>query len=283
MPVQLSRAPIVQDGEVTGAVVVFDDVSEQQAIDRLKSEFVSVVSHELRTPLTSLQGSLDLMAHGVLGELSPSVQRMADIALTSTGRLVRLVDDILDLERLVGGQVVLERRQHALADLARTSLAALQGLAGAKGVELRLDVDDSQLWCDGDRVVQVLVNLLGNAVKFSPAGAVVDLRGGNHEGQVVLEVEDRGRGIPADQLERVFERFAQVDASDSRDHGGSGLGLAIARNVVGAHDGVISAQSELGKGTTFSVVLPQRRARNGRHDLGRRAQDPLRVAADGVR
>ena len=273
LPVQLSAAPILEAGSVDGAVVVFDDVTEQLAVDRLKDEFVSVVSHELRTPLTSLRGSLGLLAGGVLGELSPQGKEMADVAVSSTERLVRLVDDILDLERLVAGQVVLQRRAQRLADLARTAVEAVQGVADAKGVELRTTAGDAELWADADRIVQVLVNLLGNAVKFSPAGSVVDLRGARVDGAAVLEVQDRGRGIPADQLERVFDRFAQVDASDSRAHGGSGLGLAIARNVVEAHGGQISAQSEVGTGTTFTVVLPQRRPGAQPRVPGRRADD----------
>lgn len=273
LPVQLSAAPILDGEHVSGAVVVFDDVTEQQTVERLKDEFVSVVSHELRTPLTSLRGSLGLLAGGVLGELSPQGKQMADVAVSSTERLVRLVDDILDLERLVAGQVVLQRRAQQLRDIASTSMHAVQGLADAKQVELRTAVQDVELWADGDRAVQVLVNLLGNAVKFSAPGSGVELRGALVDGAVVLEVQDSGRGIPEDQLERVFDRFAQVDASDSRAHGGSGLGLAIARNVVEAHGGQITATSRVGVGTTFTVVLPQRRPGSTPRSPGRRADD----------
>ncbi|MBC7372378.1 MAG: GAF domain-containing protein [Frankiales bacterium] len=271
--VQVSSAPIFEAGEVTGAVVVVDDITDQLAVERLKNEFVSVVSHELRTPLTSLRGSLGLLASGVLGELSAPGKQMADVALSSTERLVRLVDEILDLERLAAGQVVLQRRQHALVDVVQTAVQEVAGLAEQAGVVLRADVDGSDVWLDADRVVQVLVNLLGNAVKFSPSGAEVAVRANVSEGMIVVAVEDSGRGIPDNELERIFDRFAQVDASDSRDHGGSGLGLAIARNVVEAHGGTITARSVVGEGTTFTVTIPQRRPDVSQRPNGRRCTD----------
>jgi signal transduction histidine kinase len=253
--------------------VVFDDISDQLAVDRMKNEFVAVVSHELRTPLTSLRGSLGLLAAGIVGDLSPEGQRMTSVAVASTDRLVRLVDDILDLERLVSGHVALERRPHRLTDVVRTAVEAVAGAAEEAGVVLHVDVDPVSGWLDADRMVQVLVNLLGNAVKFSSAGSAVTVRGRHADDHVLLEVEDCGRGIPADRLDTVFERFAQVDSSDSREHGGTGLGLAIARNVVEAHDGTIAVRSEVGAGTTFTVTLPQRIAGSPRRSGGRRLDD----------
>ena len=146
-------------------------------------------------------------------------------------------------------------------------------LAEAAAIPLRLTADPVAAWLDGDRITQVLVNLVGNAVKFSAPGSPVDVRVHADDGVVRLEVEDRGRGIPPDQLERVFDRFAQVDSSDSRDGGGTGLGLAISRNVVEAHDGTLTVRSTVGEGTTFTVELPQRRGDTVPRPRGRRSED----------
>ncbi len=275
MPVQISCAPVHSAGRLSGAVLVFDDVTEQRAVDRMKDEFVSVVSHELRTPLTSLRGSLGLLASGLVGNLSDEGQSMAEIAVASCDRLVRLVDDILDLERLVAGHVVLLRRAVPLPELMTTAVQAVAGFAEQAGVLVEVQAEDAVAWLDADRVVQALVNLIGNAVKFSAAGSVVTCTAALADPRrLVLAVTDRGRGIPADQLERVFERFAQVDSSDSRTHGGSGLGLAITRSVVEGHGGTITATSTVGVGTSFTVILPQRAAQGQARPAGRRAEDP---------
>lgn len=204
---------------------------------------------------------------------------MAEIAVANCDRLVRLVDDILDLERLAAGQVVLQRRTAPLAELTTTALHAVTGLAEQAGVHVRIDAEDAVAWLDADRVVQALVNLLGNAVKFSAAGSTVTCSAALEPGRLVLTVADRGRGIPADQLERVFDRFAQVDSSDSRTHAGTGLGLAIARSVVEAHGGQITVTSTVGVGTTFTISVPQRATSAAPRAAGRRAEDPPRRAS----
>lgn len=277
--VRMSLAPMAEEGRLTGGVVVFDDVSEQQEVERLKEEFVSVVSHELRTPLTSMRGSLGLLSAGIVGELPPEARTLVNVALTNTDRLVRLVGQILDLERLTAGQVHLARHDHRLGDVVRSAVEAVAGLAEQAGVQLEQAAGDCAAWLDGDRVVQVLVNLLGNAVKFTEAGGTVAIEASYDEeaAAAIFTVADTGRGIPAGLLGHVFDRFAQVDAGDARVKGGSGLGLAIARSITEAHGGSIDVESEVGVGSTFRVVLPQRSAREAQPAQlqmpGRRADD----------
>jgi len=244
------------DGAVAGMVVSFRDVRERLAIEKMKDEFVSVVSHELRTPLTSIRGALGMLGGGILGEAGPRAQRMIDIALRNTDRLIRLVNDMLDVERLASGRFELSRSIVNLGDLMRESTEALAGLADKAGVRLEVAPTDVELDADHDRLIQVLTNLISNAVKFSPAGAVVRTVARRDGNDVVIEVSDEGRGIPADMLERVFERFQQVTLSDAAEKGGSGLGLPICRSIVEAHGGTISAASRPGEGSTFTVRLP---------------------------
>ena len=243
-----------------------DDVERRRAadalaVDRMRNDILSLVSHELRTPLTSLQGALGLLAGGALGPLSASGQQVADIALASTERLTRLVGDICDLERLTAGQAAVRRSHTSLTDVVRAAVAHVEPLASRASVTMHAEVAPGSAWLDGPRVTQVLGHLLTNAVQASPAGARVVVRGTPGADAVVIEVEDTGCGIRASDLERVFASFSRVDASDSRAHGGTGVGLALARSVVEAHGGHLSADSEPGRGTTFTVVLPQRSSR----------------------
>ena len=233
------------------------DIRRRGEVERIKDELVSVVSHELRTPLTSIRGSLGLLASGRLGPLSPQGERMVQIATQNADRLVRLISDTLDLERLESGTMALERSWADAEAVARQAVETLRGPAEERGVRLEAAVPEGlSMHVDADRVEQVLVNLLSNAVKFSPADAAVRLTAERRGAEVLFAVIDRGRGIPAEQLEHVFERFRQVDSSDAREKGGTGLGLAICRSIVHQHGGRIWAASEVGVGTTFFFTLP---------------------------
>jgi len=256
-PVEYTSTPMLRDGQVAGAVVVFRDITERRAIDRMKDEFTSVVSHELRTPLTSIRGSLGLVAGGALGELPAPAQRMVGIAVANTDRLVRLINDILDVERLESGRVGMERRACSAPELVAQAVQVVQATADDAGVRLTGSAADAELLADPDRIVQALTNLLGNAIKFSPRGATVLLtceRSGPAE--VTFAVVDQGRGIPPEKLETVFERFGQVDGTDAREKGGTGLGLSISRSIVEQHDGRLWVESTVGEGSTFRVALP---------------------------
>ncbi|HET9759759.1 MAG TPA: ATP-binding protein, partial [Nocardioidaceae bacterium] len=254
---ELVAARTRDDDETVGTVVVFRDVSERKAVDRLKDEFTSVMSHELRTPLTSVRGALGLLGGGATGELPSRAARMVEVATASTDRLIRLVNDILDVERMAAGRLTLHRGEHKATILVQTALAETAGLAADAGVLLIADPAPGTVWADPDRVVQVLTNLIGNAVKFSPGGAPVVV-GSEVDGDVVrFHVRDDGPGIPDDQLDSIFERFRQADASDTRSRGGTGLGLTISRGLVRQHGGRIWAANRPGGGSTFSFELPR--------------------------
>lgn len=253
LPVEMNYARKL-DG--LGVVVHFRDVTERLESERIKSEFISVVSHELRTPLTSIRGALGILAGGTLGTLSERGQRMLQIAAQNTERLVRLINDILDIERIESGKSVMDKRPCEATYLVRQTVESLQSNAEQAGLRLDVEVEPVEIVVDPDRIVQVLTNLIGNAIKFSPPGTCVTVRCHKRPGNVLFEVADQGRGIPADKLGVIFERFRQVDASDSRVKGGSGLGLAISRSIVEQHGGTIWVQSQVGQGSTFAFTIP---------------------------
>ncbi len=224
--------------------------------ERAKDEFLSIVGHELRTPLTSIRGSLGLLEGDVLGELPQDAANMVAVAVLNTDRLVRLIDDILDIERMAAGRLALEPAAVDAAELVSQSIRVLQATADAAGVTLRGEVARVTVFADADRIVQALVNLLGNAVKFSTRGGVVTVTVSRMREGALFSVRDTGRGIPTDRLEGIFERFRQVDASDAREKGGTGLGLPIARGIVDQHGGRMWAESREGGGSTFRFTLP---------------------------
>lgn len=252
---------------VMGSVfLVFRDLTRRREVERMKSEFVSVVSHELRTPLTSIHGSLGLLASGLLGPTSEKGQRMLDIAVTNTDRLIRLLNDILDMERLDSGKTEIHRRPCNAGELMRYAADVMRPMAQKH--EISLEVRDSveEIWADPDLLTQCLTNLLSNAIKFSEPGGRVSMDALSAENEVRFQVADDGRGIPSNKQTSIFERFQQVDASDSRRKGGTGLGLAISRSIIQQHGGRIWVESELGKGSRFffTVPLPKTESVNGK-------------------
>jgi len=255
-PVEYVSTPMRQGEAIVGAVVTFKDITERQAMERMQEEFISVVSHELRTPLTSIRGSLGLLSSGLLMTQPEKARRMLDIAVSNSDRLMRLINDILDLERMHSGQMAMEMRSVNLADLMTQANNEMLAMAEKAGVELEVAPLELELWAAGDRIIQMLTNLLSNAIRFSEAGGEVHFCAERWGNGVLISVRDRGRGIPADKLESIFGRFQQVDASDSRQNGGTGLGLAICRSIVRQHGGKIWAESILGEGSTFFVSLP---------------------------
>ncbi|MDZ8071082.1 MAG: response regulator [Nostoc sp. DedQUE08] len=240
--------------------VILRDITERKLIERMKDEFVSVVSHELRTPLTSIHGSLGMLASGLLATNSEQGKRLLQIATDSSERLVRLINDILDIERIESGKAKMEPEICNIVDLIVQAVNVMQPLADKAGVKVSVSAESGQVLADCDRIVQTLTNLLSNAIKFSSAGSTVWLGAQPQENEVLLTVKDIGRGIPTDKLESIFERFQQVDSSDSRNHDGTGLGLAICKSIMQQHSGRIWAESVLGEGSTFYVTLPLFRA-----------------------
>ncbi|AHY44982.1 PAS domain S-box protein [Stutzerimonas decontaminans] len=234
------------------------DITERKRIERMKSELVSIVSHELRTPLTSISGALGLIVGGAAGETSPNMQKMLDIAHQNSLRLGRLVDDLLDMDKLVAGKMELSLREHSLQLQLQLAADANRGYAAKHGVHLELSpVPTVQLTADDDRLQQVLANLISNAVKFSPAGGTVLLGGERRGDWVRLWVRDQGPGIAPEFHARIFQKFSQADSSDTRQKGGTGLGLAISKELIEHMHGRIGFDSEPGHGACFWCELPR--------------------------
>jgi signal transduction histidine kinase/CheY-like chemotaxis protein len=240
-------------------------LAERSDLDRAKDEFISTVSHELRTPLTSIRGALGLLSSGLLGNVDTRAQNLLRIASTNTERLIRLINDILDLERMESGRSPVNLRRCSLYDLAREAVEMMSALGEAAQIRLELHSyaahDSIYFDADPDRILQVVTNLLSNAIKFSPEGSTVTVEIDANADALSLKVIDRGRGIPVDKLESIFDRFQQVESTDSSKKGGTGLGLAICRSIIQQHGGLIWAQpnenwvqpGQGNCGTTFCV------------------------------
>ncbi len=240
-------------------VAAVRDITERQAVDRLKNEFISTVSHELRTPLTSILGSLGLIMGGAAGAVPASARAMLDIAHKNSERLVRLINDILDMEKIESGKMVFHFKPLELMPLIEQAVEANRGYAEQLGVrfEIRARVDDARVNADSDRLMQVLTNLLSNAAKFSPKDGVVEIAAARSGDNVRVEVHDHGTGIPAEFRKKIFQKFAQADASATRQKGGTGLGLSICKAIIEKHHGKIGFESELDVGTTFYFELAE--------------------------
>ncbi|XWK88467.1 MAG: PAS domain S-box protein [Phormidium sp.] len=245
-----------------------EDIRDRLKVERMKNEFISIISHELRTPLTSIRGALGLLNSGVFDDRPERAKRMLQIALNSSERLERLVNDILTLERLKSNKVQLVKEQYQIADLMQQAIETIQAVAEQTGVTLCVKPIYHTIMVAPDAVIQTFTNLLSNAIKFSSVGDTVWLsaeiieqwKNDNHPiiscPSILFTVKDQGRGIPYDKLEVIFEQFQQVDVSDSRNKGGTGLGLAICKKIVQQHGGKIWVKSVLGEGSTFYFTLP---------------------------
>jgi PAS domain S-box-containing protein len=265
-------------------VGIVRDITEQKKVERIKNEFVSTVSHELRTPLTSIAGSLGLLVGGAAGSLPARAGRLVDIAHNNSKRLVRLVNDILDIEKIESGKMTFDFSAVPLRPLVEQCIEANRGYAETYDVRFELDpaAADSVVLADPDRLTQVVTNLLSNAAKFSPAKGRVEVGIERQADRVRLSVRDHGPGIPEEFRNRIFQKFAQADSSDTRQKGGTGLGLAIVRSIVERHGGSVDFESAVGEGTTFSVRLPIWReiAPGSNESLPSRGLDRILVCED---
>jgi len=240
---------------------VIRDISAIRRIEQLKNELVSTVSHELRTPLTSIRGALGLIEHGVDGQLSPSLLSLVRIGRSNCDRLIRLINDLLDLDKINIGRLELHMESLGMADLIETTLDELRPMAVEYGVSIRarLAPDLPRVEGDRDRLSQVLTNLAANAIKFTPRGSTVVVSAvtvpASPDG-VRIAVENPGPGIAAEDISRLFRPFQQLDASDNRARGGTGLGLAIAKAIIQRHGGSIGVESKPDVLTTFWFELP---------------------------
>lgn len=254
----LCKTEIVRDeqGRSTKALGITLDITERKELERLKDSFLAAISHEMRTPLTTLQFSLDLFAQGALDLDSPRGEALLRAAQNNTDQLVRLVNDLLEIERLESGQVPLEIRPCEGERLLRQALESLGPDVEAAGATVTIEAEPVTLHADPMRLTQVLSNLLSNALKFSPQGATFLLSVAKDGQDAHFTVRDSGRGIPSDKLETIFERFQQVRSADFHVNKGVGLGLSICRGIVRQHGGRIWAQSTEGSGSSFHFTLP---------------------------
>lgn len=249
-----------QNGTPLYFVSQVQDISDRQLAERVKDEFISVVSHELRTPLTSICGALGLLQSGRFDNQPEKFHHFLQMAVNNSTRLVQLVNDILDLERLESGSVELLIEECEASELMKQAVESVQTLANQASITIKVVPISVNLWASPGAIVQVITNLLSNAIKFSPPDSTIWLKAElvNHEtsdSEIRFSVQDEGRGIPSDKLETIFERFQQVDASDSRQKGGTGLGLAICKTIVQKHKGKIWVESVLGEGSTFYFTI----------------------------
>ena len=258
-PILASGAPLWNElGHVAGAVVAFQDIGRMRDVDRMKDEFVSIVSHELRTPLTSIRGSVQLVLD-VPGSVPDEEHRqLLQIALNNCERLVRIINDILDVAKIESGNITLHKKPCQVVEIVRQAVQVVEGPARVAHVALDVKIPASlrPVMVDQDRIVQALINLLSNAVKFAPPDTTVAVTVVGSDQTITITVADQGEGIAPENLNRLFRKFQQVDSSSSRKKGGTGLGLAITKALVEQHGGRITVASELNKGTRFSFTLP---------------------------
>ncbi len=248
-----------EQDEIIGFFSMGNDITELKRMDRVKSEFVSTVSHELRTPLTSIRGSLGLVWGGVTGELPEKAKGLIGIAKNNCERLIRLINDILDIEKIESSQLRLELQALELAPLMEQVVAANEGFATQHNVKLQLHTTSAPIWVhvDSDRLIQVVTNLLSNAIKFSPEQGLVQIVVAGKPGRARVEISDKGPGIPEEFRHRIFQKFSQADSSDTRQKGGTGLGLNISKAILECMDGSIGFTTESSVGTTFFFELPE--------------------------
>jgi signal transduction histidine kinase len=245
-------------GELLGYLFAFRDVTHQRAIDRMKTEFVSLASHELRTPLTSIRGYVDLLLEGETGELLPDQRAFLEIVAGNARRLVNLINDLLDLSRIESGRVTLNRTAVDLGYTVYDIAAGLRPALDAKRQTLSIEVAPGLPTVDGDpdRLAQVIANLLSNANKYTPAGGRIRISLVRDGERLLLAVQDDGIGISEEDQAQLFTRFFRARNRATEEVGGTGLGLAISRSLVEMHGGAIAVESAPGAGSTFTVVLP---------------------------
>ncbi|MDH5395354.1 MAG: response regulator, partial [Gammaproteobacteria bacterium] len=257
-PMELNVSPMQQDGKY-GFVATLRDITERQRIDKMKNEFISTVSHELRTPLTSIRGSLGLISGGAVGVLPEEASHMLKIAANNTERLLLLINDILDIQKMESGKLALKFNKLAVMPFLEQAVEDNAAYGAQHNVKFIIDksLNDAYIYADKDRMMQVMANLLSNAAKFSPEYDVVEISVARHDKLIRISVTDHGKGIPDSFHAKLFEKFTQSDSSDTRNKGGTGLGLSITKVIMETHGGRINFVSREGIGSTFYIELPE--------------------------
>ncbi len=255
----IQHVELVQnEGVPTRIAGTVQDISELRKLDRLKTEFVATVSHELRTPLTSIKGALGLLSAGVVKDIPPKAKELVEVAHANSERLARLVDDLLDINGIMSGNLVLEPETVNLDELLQHVVVLNQPYADQHNAMIVIDnsQSDIEIEVDKNRLVQVLTNLLSNAAKFSANPGMVRIGFEKQDQSVKILVSDNGAGVPQSFRSKIFSRFSQADGSETREQGGAGLGLFISKEIVDAMNGNIGFQDNADQGTTFFVELP---------------------------
>ncbi|WP_233078990.1 sensor histidine kinase [Rheinheimera soli] len=246
-----------EHGDLTFGIAVYEDISARKQLDLLKNRFVSTVSHELRTPLTSIHGALGLILGNALGEPDPKIRAMLELAEQNSQRLIRLINDILDMQKIEAGQMNFHFAKVQLQPLLHCAVDQMAGYAEQHQVTIELGAvpDDLWLWADSNRLMQVLANLLSNAAKFSFAHSTVQIKVQQLNEQVRIAIIDQGQGIDEEFKAFIFRPFSQSDTSDVRNFGGTGLGLSISKSIIEQHGGTLSFESTTGQGSSFYIDL----------------------------
>lgn len=255
-PVDLSESKIDLGGEQK-EIVVFLDKTKEQELEQMKREFIAMVTHDIRTPLASVHGILALLEEGILGQLTDQGRATTRRVKATCNRLLRLINDLLDLEKIHAGKFTLECKEASIKQAIDNSVENLIALADERKITFDVQASDFKCWADEDRIVQVVVNLLSNAIKYSPDDASIKVVTEDLGKSIKVSVIDKGRGIPADKIHKVFSQFEQVDISDAKQKGGTGLGLSICQAIVNEHGGEIGVTSTFGAGSCFWFTLPK--------------------------
>jgi PAS domain S-box-containing protein len=255
-PIELSLSDF-KSAEGTRYLASIQDITERHEVERLKREFTSMVTHDLRTPLTSILAFLNILDAGAFGELSEKGREKIAVAERNVGRLVQLVNDLLDIEKLDSGMFKLDFADVKISNMIERSIESVRALAEQNEIKIESTIQDGEVTADGDRLVQVVVNLLSNALKFSPPGSTIDVSAQKAGDSIEVAVRDRGRGVPKEHQESIFERFSQVQTADGRRGIGTGLGLALCKAIVEAHHGTIGVDSDGTNGSRFWFRIPE--------------------------
>ena len=256
-PLELILAEAQRKEEIL-FIGIIRDITEKKRLDKLKSEFVSTVSHELRTPLTSISAALSTVESGLLGEMPKLASDMIRIASKNSRRLSLLINDLLDFEKLAAGKMALNFTALPLADLLHQSILDNQPFADSYQVRLNFnnELSTEMIWVDALRFQQIMSNLISNAVKYSPSGGTVDISAPSSDNKVIVNVSDKGAGIPDQFKHRIFQSFSQADSSDTKLKGGTGMGLAISKKLAESMKADIGFRTTSDEGTTFYIVFP---------------------------
>lgn len=255
--VSVKRPP--KSGFSDKIVAIFRDITNREETERLKQELVSNVSHELRSPLTAIKGAMGLVLAGTAGDIPPRAQDMIQIAQRNADRLILIINDILDLDKIADGAMVFDNADTTLKDVIDAAVESISGFRGRFDVDVTVQIDTpmAMSFVDPNRLVQVLVNLMSNAIKFSPIGSEVQVQLGRYGDFNRISITDQGEGIPEAEQELLFKRFTQIGATNRAATGGTGLGLSIVKAILEKQSGHVSFDSEVGRGTTFYVDLPR--------------------------